>query len=217
MKIPKGMTESEVVDIIDEVAESLKYKFQFGYYEPGDIKQECYILSLEALEKYDNSKPLKPFLWTHLRNRLCNLKRKKYERINKPCLKCPFNAYCPSNDDGTKEGLNNSCLQYDTVEECKWYTNWANKNTTRKNIVNAISIDGVKDENEPNMKDFSNFELDIQNKEIFEIIDKNLTDVNLRRDWLKIRDGVKINKGRLDKVINAIENILKNFGEDLYG
>ena len=43
MKIPKNMTEDQVVDIITKVAHRLAPKFTFAFYETEDIEQDNYI------------------------------------------------------------------------------------------------------------------------------------------------------------------------------
>ena len=48
MRIPKGMTEEEVLDVIEEVASKLVYKFKFGYHEVEDMKQQAV---LEAIQR----------------------------------------------------------------------------------------------------------------------------------------------------------------------
>jgi DNA-directed RNA polymerase specialized sigma24 family protein len=64
--------------VIDRIAP----KYTFGYYETDDIKQESYIICLEALSKYDNSRPFENFISKHLSNRLKTLIRDKYSRSN---------------------------------------------------------------------------------------------------------------------------------------
>ena len=80
MKIPKGMTEQEVTETIERVASRYAYKFQFAYYTPDDIKQEAFLIAMEALERYDSSRPLENFLAVHIKNRLNNFKRDKFYR-----------------------------------------------------------------------------------------------------------------------------------------
>ena len=83
MKIPKGMTENEVTEIINRVASRYAYKFKFGFYTPEDIRQEAFIIAMEALDRYDESRPLENFLAVHVKNRLNNFKRDKFYRQNK--------------------------------------------------------------------------------------------------------------------------------------
>ena len=47
MKTPKGMTEKEVIDTIERVADRYAHKFQFGFYTAEDIKQEAFMLGME--------------------------------------------------------------------------------------------------------------------------------------------------------------------------
>jgi DNA-directed RNA polymerase specialized sigma24 family protein len=95
MKIPKGMTQNEVLEIINKICDRYAYKFKFGYFEPEDIRQEAFIIALDALDRYEEGRPLENFLAVHVKNRLNNFKRDKYYRQNK-------------NNDGKQERLNNS-------------------------------------------------------------------------------------------------------------
>jgi len=77
------MTEKEVTETITKVANRYAYKFQFGFYTPDDIRQEAFIIAMEALDRYDESRPLENFLAVHVKNRLNNFKRDKYYRQQK--------------------------------------------------------------------------------------------------------------------------------------
>jgi DNA-directed RNA polymerase specialized sigma24 family protein len=72
----------EQMTIITKVIDRTAPKYVFGFYELEDIKQESYIICLNALENYDNNRPLENFLSKHLSNRLKDLKRNKYFRHN---------------------------------------------------------------------------------------------------------------------------------------
>lgn len=82
MKVPQGMTEKEVLDIIYKIAKKYR-KYEFAYYVKDDIQQECIIAALEALEKYNGTTSLENFLSTCIRNSLLNLKRKIVSRTIK--------------------------------------------------------------------------------------------------------------------------------------
>ena len=77
------MTKSEVLEVINRICDRYAYKFKFGYYEPDDIRQEAFIIAVEALERYDESRPLENFLAVHVKNRLNNFKRDRYYRQHK--------------------------------------------------------------------------------------------------------------------------------------
>jgi len=70
------------MEIIEKVINRTAPKYTFGYYELDDIKQESYIICLDAMKNYDNNRPLENFLSKHLSNRLKDLKRNKYFRHN---------------------------------------------------------------------------------------------------------------------------------------
>ena len=83
MKIPKGMTEEKVLEVIDKIADRYAYKFRFGYFEADDIRQEAKIIAMDALDRYEEGRPLENFLAVHVKNRLNNFKRDKYYRQTK--------------------------------------------------------------------------------------------------------------------------------------
>ena len=83
MKVPKGMTESEVLSVINKICDRYAYKFQFGYYTPDDIRQEAFIIAIDALDRYEEGRPLENFLAVHVKNRLNNFKRDKFYRQTK--------------------------------------------------------------------------------------------------------------------------------------
>lgn len=78
MKIPSGMTEEEVTKQIMVVVNRIAAKYTFYGYEVGDMKSEAFIICIEALERYDESRPLENFLSVNLSNRLKNFVRDNY-------------------------------------------------------------------------------------------------------------------------------------------
>ena len=75
MKIPPNMTESEVIKEISAVIDRVAHKYTFYGYETDDIKQEAFIMCIDAMERYDENRPLENFLSVHLSNRLKNFVR----------------------------------------------------------------------------------------------------------------------------------------------
>ena len=75
MKIPKGMTERQVVDQINIVCNRIAPRYTFYGYTVDDIKQESFIICMEALNRYDQKRPLENFLSVNLSNRLKNFVR----------------------------------------------------------------------------------------------------------------------------------------------
>ena len=113
VKIPKNLSESEVLAVINNVVNRLARKFVFGYHDVEDIKQQGTLYALEALANYDNERPLENFLWIHVRNRLFNYKRDNYERPHLPCLQCE------KYDEDTLK-----CKPYHDIFECTTYSMW---------------------------------------------------------------------------------------------
>lgn len=78
MKIPTGMSEKETIEKINLVVNRISPKYTFKGYEVEDIKQEAFMICMDALDRYDTSRPLENFLSVHLSNRLKNFVRDNY-------------------------------------------------------------------------------------------------------------------------------------------
>jgi DNA-directed RNA polymerase specialized sigma24 family protein len=78
MKIPKNMTEKQVIDQINIVVNRISARYTFHGYEVEDIKQEAFMICMDALERYDQKRPLENFLAVHLSNRLKNFVRDNF-------------------------------------------------------------------------------------------------------------------------------------------
>lgn len=70
----------EILKIIEKVANNLASKYKIAYYDVDDIKQEIFIWSLDALQKYDGERgPIENFLMTNARNK-CMLLKRSFDR-----------------------------------------------------------------------------------------------------------------------------------------
>ena len=78
MKIPDGMTEEQVVNTITTVCDRISPRYTFYGYTIDDIKQEAFIICIEALNRYDGVRPLENFLSVNLSNRLKTFMRDNY-------------------------------------------------------------------------------------------------------------------------------------------
>lgn len=76
------ISEEEFYQIVSKIAKRLAPKYTFGYVDSDDIFQECFLLAREAMVKFDGKRPLENYLNTCLRNRLSNLKRNNFSRID---------------------------------------------------------------------------------------------------------------------------------------
>ena len=72
MNIPKNMTREEVLDKINLVVNRISPKYTFHGYDLDDIKQEAFMICMDALNRYDQKRPLENFLSVNLSNRLKN-------------------------------------------------------------------------------------------------------------------------------------------------
>ncbi len=202
MKIPDGMTEDEVVKIIEDVTSRLARCFKFGYHDLEDIKQQAALYAWEVLPKYSGPRPLKNFLWVHIRNRLINFKRDKYERIILPCVYCND---CNQKDD--------SCDLYDVKDDCKIYWKWVLRNNAKKNIMRPIALISVKGDRENNMKVSDSVESQLCYKELLDILDHEIP-IGLRADYFRLINGIKILKTRKLKIQEIVSKVLQRYGYD---
>lgn len=72
------MTYDQVMQQIEIVVNRIAPKYTFNTYDVDDIKQESFIICMDALERYDQKRPLENFLSVHLSNRLKNFVRDNY-------------------------------------------------------------------------------------------------------------------------------------------
>ena len=188
--IPQGMTEQQVIQIINNIANRLAGKFKFGYHDIEDMKQQARLFAWEGLENYDGVRPLENFLWTHVRNRLYNFKRNNFGRPDKPCDSCPFFDKSFFNSKGY------GCKAYDDHEECDLYAGWLSRNTAKRNIMNTAQID-LEVKGSDNMTDL------IDQKNIFNLIDKSIP-VKYREDWLRFTNNLKLPKVRKELITELV-------------
>jgi hypothetical protein len=78
MNLPDGMTSEEVENQINIVVNRIAPRYTFYGYTLDDIKQESFIICIEALNRYDNTRLLENFLSVNLSNRLKTFVRDNY-------------------------------------------------------------------------------------------------------------------------------------------
>jgi hypothetical protein len=199
-QLPNNVSEEDFLKVLDNISKRLSHKFRFGYHDIEDMKQQAAIFAIEGLEKYDNSRPLENFLWTHVRNRLFNYKRNNYQRPDKPCLTCPFY-------DKLYSCSNNQCSEFKDKNDCELYSAWAKRNDAKKNIMQPGHIDHDLHSHKLQTKNVNDF---IQNKEIISFLDKNIQS-EYRESYLRLKHGSNIPKQQLIKLQNHISTLMENF------
>lgn len=198
--LPNGVSEEEFLAVLDNISKRLGHKFKFGYHSFDDMKQQAAIFALEGLEKYDNSRPLENFLWTHVRNRLFNYKRDNYQRPDKPCLSCPlYDPHCKKSSS--------QCEEFHDKSECPEYSAWSSRNTTKKNIMKPIGMEDVQ-HSSPSMVVENNILSQIADQQIIDLLDKEIP-APYRETYLKLKYGDKVYKAEMTKLYNIIIEILQ--------
>ena len=193
--IPQGMTEEQVVQIINNISNRLANKFKFGYHDIDDMKQQARLFAWEGIENYDGVRPLENFLWTHVRNRLYNFKRNNFGRPDKPCDSCPYFDIAHENDKGYP------CKAYDDHEECDLYMGWFKRNTAKRNIMNTAQLD-------LEVRQSDAIEEMLDKKQMFNLIDKSIP-VHYREDWIRFINNLKLSKAKRESLVSIIVGILK--------
>lgn len=188
------VSESDFLTVLDNISKRLVHKFKFGYHDIDDMKQQAAIFALEGLEKYDHSRPLENFLWTHVRNRLFNYKRNNYQRPDKPCLNCPL--YDPDLKSST-----NQCSKYSNKQNCEPYASWSNRNESKKNIMQPNYIDY-------DIPHKDSLDLLIQNNEIISFLDENIH-TDYREYYLRLKHGERVTKNKILKLQKHIQELMQ--------
>lgn len=185
MKIPRSMTKEQVLEVIEEVATKLSHKLIFGSHEIEDIQQEGRIRAMTTgLDTFDESRftdaQMPKALERFLRVHVTT-RMKNFKRDNVGRSEKPVNP--------------------DKVEK------WERTNQTRRNIMRPTSIHEITHEL-PLLTKNSGVVEEIHHSHLMDLINKKLP-VDLRTDFLRMCDGVKIPKPRQTKVREAIADIIQ--------
>ena len=201
MQIPKGMTEKDVLQAIENVVNSLARSFKFGYFDVDDMKQQGRMYALQGIENYKPEiGPLENFLRSHVRNRYLNLKRNKLTRHQPPCVECPF--YDPK-----LLKSKNKCAEFVDKRECDKFAGWEDRNFAKRNLVEPLDISNIKDERERNMRRHEDVGNDMDLRELKSLIDAKLP-VCYRADYNRMCSGVHVPKQQRLKIIETIKMII---------
>lgn len=189
LKYPHGLTEEEVMTAMNKAVALLAQTFAFGYYDSDDIRQEAYILGLEALPRYDPGRPLENFLYSHIKNRLINFKRDKYHRTDPPCKICAEHGRHPNG------------------EVCAKYTAWKRRNASKQNLMRPLDIQNLSDENEKSIRHSHNIVDEASLLEAKALVDQHLP-VELRSIYLRIQAGESIPKAKRAKLEEFLRDLI---------
>jgi RNA polymerase sigma factor (sigma-70 family) len=191
--LPDNISEEQFLTATNKVVNILCPSFAFGYFDVEDIKQQGRIFAIEAMARYDPTRPLDNFLYTHIKNRLINFRRDKFRRNDPPCFSC-------------HNSIAGETLHADK-QYCEKYLAWLHRNSVKQNIINALDISNIADELEPNMREESSVVEDIERNELLALIDMKL-DVELRQVYLQMQAGDSVSKTKREQVEKAILDIV---------
>ena len=120
MKTPKNLSEKETFDTINYIISKIAPKYTFSGYDLDDIKQESFIICIEALDRYDNERPLENFLAVNLSNRLKNLIRDNHMNSKSPekkNIKCPASIKDENYIEDRRTDFENDLINKD-IKQC---------------------------------------------------------------------------------------------------
>ena len=136
---------------INEAIERKRWNLDaLTYIDYDDIKQVIMNHIYQKWHKWDQSKPIEPWLNRVVSNQFKNLLRNYYGNYARPCLKCKFNTGgdgCNLTKDGTQ---NMSCPQFNT---------WAKKKKAAYDIKLALTMENHMHEVQLKKDDFFNYEV----------------------------------------------------------
>ena len=195
MKVPKGLTEAEVLSIIESAVAYLAPSFKFGYFDIDDMRQEGTIFCLEALDSFDFKKSnqdkvgdaLLTFLKTHVRWRFLNMRRKQLTRVEPPQCECALRVA------DSEDRL-----------DCPKYSNWIKRNMSKKSLMEPFDVDDIHSTAASTSEDVDDI---VISSDILTILDEHIP-ASIRADYKRFIEGVSISKSKRERLISHIKNIL---------
>lgn len=191
-----NISEQVFVDTVNKVLDRLVSKYKFGFFEVEDMRQEGMVFALEVMPNYDESRPLENFLSVHIKNRFLNLRRDKYNRLDKPCIRCKF--YDPE-----KKESENECTLFQDKNDCEKLALWQIRNERKQNLTESASICNTVEDCE------SLNELFPDTKDLISLIEQKLPQ-DMYSDYLRFMRGGIIPTQRKTKLINKLREIAEN-------
>jgi len=192
-----GLSESEVLKIIDSIVGHLGPGYVFGCYTLADIQQEGRLEALKVLSAFDPTRGvasatrntlsdrLYNFLRTHITYRYRNLLRDNLERAEVPDCHCEF------------------CLTGET-DKCKRYQRFLQRNTAKRLIAQAAPESLTSSECY-----VESHEVAIENEDLIHKMNQHLP-AYLRPDFKRMLEQVQVPSTRRDKIRTIIKGIMES-------
>jgi DNA-directed RNA polymerase specialized sigma24 family protein len=171
--------------IIEKIANRLAPKYTFGFYDLDDIKQEIFLLALDGIKQYDETRgTLGTFLFQFVNSRIKNFKRDNYFRAEFKCVACDnLDPHC------------DKCLK----------RHW--KASNKRQLLETQDIHIIDDDS--SIVEHFNYLDNLADKEILEYIDSHIP-VSMRDDYLKMKENIYVHKQKRAKIEEFITCLLKN-------
>jgi DNA-directed RNA polymerase specialized sigma24 family protein len=195
MKLPSNLTEADFLSATEKVINILANSFAFGYFTVEDIKQQARLFAIQAMDRYDPTRPLDNFLYSHIKNRLINFRRDNYRRNDPPCLPCHNSI------DGETD--------HENKRYCERYRQWLGRNMRKQNVITPLDISNISDEHEPTTRNESTVLEDLEQKELLALIDSKLP-VELRQVYLQMQSGEPVSKLKRQQIERMIIEIVRD-------
>jgi len=192
MKIPEGMTEEQIVQIVNKILDFWANTIKIPSFTAEDVRQEGWVYALLGLDRFTaepTERNVFNFLTRHISYRLLYLKQVKEGTYKMPCKGCPF-------ADGSmcKLGEKKNCEAW-----AAWNTKFERRSSYEK-VVDPI-------EYEHNHLYEVDLDKEIDQKDIIRKIFNNLP-FELRADFLRMLDGVYLITKRRLRLRDKITEIL---------
>lgn len=191
--------EAAITASIIRTAKAVGPRYKFGYHTDEDMIAEATLEGLQAIERglYDPLRPLENFLHVHMKNRLYNLMRKHYLRLEPPCACC--------------NPVTGAAVAGGEASPCRKWQNWRRRNATKQNLMRPLDATAINPDGEDSLYiNDSSYEEAVAS-ELEAVIDRNLP-VELRSDYRRLREGVFVPKGRTLRVREAVAKIARDAG-----
>ena len=114
------ITYEESLPVVREELAKRRSKWKLtslAWLDFNDVQQIVLLHIFNKWDKWDQSKPLLPWLNTVINNRIINIVRTTYSNYARPCLKCKFNL--GGNSCQIYDKQSNACAEYKTWEKGK--------------------------------------------------------------------------------------------------
>ena len=129
----------DCIDIINEEISKKKSRWHLtaiAWMDFQDVSQRLRIHIYKKWSKWDNVRPLRPWLNQVINHQITNMLRNHYSNFSRPCLKCKFN---------TGE---HGCSIYGTQNNsCKDYAKWEGTKKNAYDIKFPVSINTPNSQN----------------------------------------------------------------------